>query len=179
MLLVYQLNRGSVSLYFIIVSLCCKDKLLWWGVRTTFVCSYNNKYLKQGKNLFWFSEMVVCSSPVSMASLALGSWQDFQYNSNIFWGRACLCNSLGYSGTHFVDKDSLFIVTKEQNKTKLSCVQMYYFCHMLISLNTLSSLHLSQFITHCMFILNSFMFTSSKSISKNFTVKVHQIFSKG
>ena len=29
--------------FSVVVSICCKEKVLWWGVNTTLICEYKNK----------------------------------------------------------------------------------------------------------------------------------------
>lgn len=67
-------------LWFFSSSLCCKGKLLWWGLGATFVCGYNNKHLECSQELCCFGKAVVIGSPLrSVVSLGLGSWLGFQY----------------------------------------------------------------------------------------------------
>lgn len=39
--------------------LCCKKKLLWWGVRSALLCGCSSKYLEYSWKSYWFKKMAV------------------------------------------------------------------------------------------------------------------------
>lgn len=63
--------------FSVIMSICFKEKFPCWGVRITFICGYEDKYLECIYRLCWFSKVVVGSPLRSIISLGLGSWLDF------------------------------------------------------------------------------------------------------
>lgn len=71
----YRLWLLSCSLDFgqfwlsAIVSVCCKMKLLWWGVADTLMCGYKDQYLEYSYTLFWLRKTAVEGSLVSISSI--------------------------------------------------------------------------------------------------------------
>ena len=78
------------SLYFsMLVSLCCKEKFLWQGMRNTLVCRHMDKYLEYNFRLCNFIKVeIVAFTPWSMIHLLMSSWLSFQYHKYHKWAES-------------------------------------------------------------------------------------------
>ena len=70
--------------FSVMVSICCQQKFPWWGVKTTFICSYKDKCFECCQGLCWFRQVVVVgSSPSSHDFTGPGKLTDFQYQAQV------------------------------------------------------------------------------------------------